>query len=163
MLNARRGFTLVEALVAMFVGSLVLGMLATISARQQRFYRDIADAAARAEQLQQTEALLPVDVRAIAPGEGDIPAGSARDTALQFRATIASAVVCDTAGQSVSLAPAVFPSGVPDLWSQMTAPEAGDTAWSLTLSDTGESWAPHPITSVATDHGGCVIGGVDTS
>jgi len=159
MLNLRRAFTLVEVLVAAVVGGAVLALLATVSARQQRLHRQLVLATGRAEQLQQTEALLPTDIRALAPGEGDIAPGGARDTALQFRATTLSGVVCDTAGRSVSLAP-VTATG-PVLVSSALLPSAGDTLWALAVSDTGEQWYALPISAVGADHGGCVIGGVD--
>jgi hypothetical protein len=104
-LVTRCGATLIELIVAMVVGGVALALIATISVRQQRLYADIADRAALAGQLRQASTVLPIELRGASPVSGDIR--EARDTAIELRATIASAVVCDTAAGSVALAPSV--------------------------------------------------------
>jgi hypothetical protein len=152
----RPGHTLAETLVALGLGAAVIGLGATIGFRHQRFHRDLVIAVERAEQLEQVAALMPISLRSIAPGEGDIAPGAARDTALEFRATIATGVVCDTGHSSVVLAPA---GESPRLTSILSRPEPGDTAWSLTLLDTRESWIPHRILGVSDSLVACALGG----
>jgi hypothetical protein len=157
MLKARRGHTVIEMLVALSVGAIVVGLSATIGFRHQRFHRDVVVTVERTEQLEQSVALLPISLRAIAPGEGDISPGAARDTSLEFRATIGSAVVCDTVIPSkVILAPVVE---APHLTSLLTRPEAGDTAWVLSVEDSTERWLPRAITGVSNVSARCAIGG----
>src|SRR3954465_15790090 len=115
-----RGHTVIEMLVALSVGALVIGLAATIGFRHQRFHRDVLAAVESSEQLDQVVALTPIGLRGLAPGEGDIAAGSARDTSLEFRATLASAVVCDSATTVAMLAPADV---TPRLASFQTRPE----------------------------------------
>ena len=129
--RARRGVTLIELLVVMVVGSIALGLVASISVRQQRAYADLADASALSGQLRDAAAILPIDLRGAASGAGDIR--EARDTSIELRGTIASAVVCDTTAGSLVLAPSV--AGVGTFASYLTSIDVGDTAWVYTTGD----------------------------
>lgn len=151
----RRGHTLVELLVALGVGALVIGLGATIGFRHQRFHRDVVVAVERADEIDEMVALMPISLRGIAPGEGDIPIGGARDTALEFRATIASATVCDSASSNTLLAPVEV---TPRLASVLARPEAGDTAWFLDTSGAVEAWMPRAITAVFDSAAVCRVG-----
>ena len=102
---ARRGMTLVELVVALVIAGVLLSLIASISLRQQRVYADLADATALSGQLREAAAILPIDLRAVASGAGDIRNGGALDTAIEIRATIATAIVCDTSASGVVLAP----------------------------------------------------------
>jgi hypothetical protein len=77
-----------------------------LRSEQQRFYASTRARLALAAELRETAAILPIDLRGVGVGAGDIRAGEARDTSLEFRATIASAVVCEVANGRVILAPA---------------------------------------------------------
>jgi prepilin-type N-terminal cleavage/methylation domain-containing protein len=151
----RRGYTLIELLITLAIGALVIGLGATIGFRHQRFHRDVVTAVERSDDLDEMVALLPISLRGIAPGEGDIAPGNARDTSLEFRATILSAVVCDSAASTALLSPA---DASPRLASVLARPEAGDTAWFLDASDAGESWTPRPITAVVDSTAACRLG-----
>ncbi|MEO5568306.1 MAG: hypothetical protein ABIR92_07425 [Gemmatimonadaceae bacterium] len=156
MLSGRAGHTILEMLVATTIGTLVIALGASIAFKQQRFHRDVVIAVERTDQLEQIVALMPISIRSIAPGEGDIAPGAARDTSFEFRATIATSLVCDSAPGRVVLAPAA-PS--PRLTSMITRPEPGDTAWLLTLSDSTEKWIPRVITGVSEGPHACALGG----
>jgi hypothetical protein len=147
-----------ELLVALTLGAVVLAMVGGVSVRQQHFYRAVVASTERTERLDQATALIPVAIRSIAPGEGDIPPGGARDTALEFRATIATAVVCDSGHGSLVLAP--VRAEPPQLASILQRPDAGDTLWALLTSGADESWAPRPITAVFDSVTTCLIGGL---
>lgn len=135
-IRRRVGTTLVELLVALTLGGLVLGMVGAMCVRQQRIYADLAVNAARSEQLRDAASILPIDLRGLSPGAGDIR--EALDTALEFRATIASAVVCDTAGGSIVLTPPT--SDVSTYTSMETPIAAGDSAWILSSTDSVTPW-----------------------
>lgn len=152
----RRGHTVVEAMIAVSVGAVVIGLGAALAFRHQRFHRDLAVVSERTEQLGQVMALMPVSLRGIAPGEGDIAPGAARDTSLEFRSTIASSVVCDTTAGSAFIAPV---ADSPALTSIMTTPEAGDTAWLLSAGGSPDRWTAFPIAAVAASGHVCPIGG----
>ena len=147
---SRRGVTLVELVVAMTVGGIVLALVAAISVRQQRLHADLTDRLAVTEQLREASTLLPVELRGLAIDAGDLR--DARDTAVEFRSTIASAVVCDTIPGGLVLAPAA--SGVSTFAGFLTSVGDGDTAWLLTPADSLDRWIPLPIAATGTVAGG---------
>ena len=151
----RRGHTILELLVALGLGGLVIGLGATIGFRHQRFHRDVVIAVERADEIGELVALMPISLRGIAPGEGDIPTGGARDTSLEFRATIANAAVCDSAESTALLAPI---EATPRLASVLTWPEPGDTAWFLDVNGAIETWVPRPILATFDSSAVCRIG-----
>jgi hypothetical protein len=135
--------TLVELVVAMTVGGIVLALVAAISVRQQRLHADLNDRSALAEQLRQASTILPIELRGLAVDAGDL--GEGRDTSIEFRSTIASAVVCDTVAGGVILAPAT--TGSTPYASFLSPISVGDTAWLLASGDTVDHWAPFAIAS----------------
>lgn len=151
----RRGVTLIELLVVLIVGGIALGLVASISLHEQRMIEDLAQASAISGQLRDASSILPIDLRGLDPGAGDIRTGQAGDTAIELRATIGSAVVCDTAPRSLVLAPAGSGSGT--FGSFRTSVRAGDTAWLYVPTDTSDEWRPFSIAYVSgAAAGGCV-------
>ncbi|MEO7085559.1 MAG: prepilin-type N-terminal cleavage/methylation domain-containing protein [Gemmatimonadaceae bacterium] len=150
MLTARRGVTLIELVVSMLIGGMVLGLVASVSVRQQRIYSDIADGEALSGQLRDAAAVLPIDLRGASPGGGDIRSGEARDTSIELRATISTAVVCDTTTSALVLSPTMADSVGASFGSTLSAIQAGDTAWVFSASDSSADWVPHAITAVST-------------
>ncbi len=139
----RRGFTLLELIVVMIVGGIALGLLAGISMRQQRAVNELADAAALSSQVHDAAAILPIDLRGASAADGDIR--EARDTAIELRTTIASAVICDTGAAALVLSPAI---DAPDTYAGTVASIAvGDTAWLLVPGDSLDSWRPYRVAS----------------
>ena len=145
MRRRRRGFTLPELLVGLTCAAVLFAAIASVALRQQRLFAELADNGAVAGRLREAIATLPIDLRAVSPAAGDIR--DARDTSLEIRATIASAVVCDTVGGSIVLGPAR--SGADTYAAYVTSVATGDTAWLLDARDTVESWIPRRITSVS--------------
>ena len=143
--RVRRGFSLVELLVAMVVAGVVLALLTLTGLRQQRLIADLFDDAALSGQLREASALLPTDLRVLGSAAGDLR--EARDTALEARGTIATAVVCDTARGSVVLAAGT--DSADTYTSYATSIEPGDTAWLYQSVNGNESWVPRAINSVA--------------
>lgn len=153
----RAAYTLAELLVALTIGGVTLAIVTSIAVRQQRTFADLADAAALSAQLHDVRAILPLDVRSIAPAAGDIR--DASDTAFEFRMGVASAVVCDTVSPNVViLAPATSASS--SLTSVAVPIEANDTLWALAANDSTEDWRPAQVTAVGTAAAGsCGAGG----
>jgi hypothetical protein len=142
----RHGATLLELVVAMIVAGIALGLVATISARQQRVVADINDRAALSAQIGDALSILPIDLGAVSTISGDLR--EARDTSLEIRATIATAVVCDTSGNRIVLAP---PGDGASTYAGTLSPiEAGDTAWIMTPTDSAEEWRPVRVAVVGT-------------
>jgi hypothetical protein len=114
----------------------------------------LADAAALAGQLRDAAAILPIDLRAVGVAAGDIR--EARDSAIEMRAVIASAVVCDTMANALILSPA---AGGPGSFSAFSSTIlAGDTAWLYVADDTLDSWRPYQVaTSANAPPGACGV------
>src|SRR6185503_4771605 len=117
-----------------------------ISLRQRRVLIDLADAAALSIQLRDAADILPIDLRALSATAGDIR--EATDTSLEIRATIASAVVCDSIPNGVVLVPAV--ANALTFAGYGTPIDIGDTAWVLAVRDSAEAWTPRRIVAIAT-------------
>ena len=123
----RRAFTTVELLVVLAIGGLIAGGILTVLRRQQRFFTNTASLVEQRVSLRDATGILPGELRVLAPIDGDVLAFS--DSALEIRATIGAAIVCDTlaGGAGVALAPAR--AGTAQfLASFATTPQAGDAA-----------------------------------
>lgn len=136
-----RGMVLVELLVALTLLGIVLAMVSAISLREQQFLRNVDASAASSARLREARAVLPLDLRGLAPE--DVRVSEARDTSIEVRANIASAVVCDTAGGNVILAAKARDSLT--YTSMVRDPERGDTAWVLDATGDSARWSPVAI------------------
>lgn len=150
-LAGRPGFTLAELLLVLVLGCIALGIASTVGVRLQR---DLSSESARVavdEQLAGAAEVLPIDFRALSPSAGDIVAAGARDTSLDVRATIGSAIVCSSVPGTINIA---FHRGG---GGQIIAPRAapGDTLWLLVDADQGERWRPAPISALRRADGVC--------
>jgi len=156
MLTPRHGATLLELLVTTIVGGIALTLITVLCVREQRVFIDMAEQSAAYAQLRDAEAILPIDIRMASSVSGDVL--DARDTSIELRGTIASAVVCDVTAGGVVLAPSTA-----DAYSYAafgSAVSAGDTAWLLIASDTSGGWRPYRIASSAAFRAGpCAAAG----
>jgi hypothetical protein len=144
-MRARSGATLIELVVTLVIAGVALALIAGISIRQQRVVSDLTDAAATESQIGDALSVLSAGLAGVSSGAGDIR--EARDTALEIRTTVASAVACDTAAGRVVLSP---PSGGASAYASIATPiESGDTAWILSPTDTAETWRPFRVASVS--------------
>ena len=159
MLNrfrARAAFTLIELVAAIVVGGVVLAVVAGIALRQQRVFAALTEDAALAGQLRDAGSMLPGDFRVASVAGRDLR--EATDTSLELRETIGSAVVCDTLGGSIVLAPIV--AGGDAFAAGFSTPAVGDTAWVLTPLDSASRWMPYRVTSESGARAGqCIAGG----
>jgi len=146
VVRARRGTSIVEVVVAMVVGGVVLALIGTISVRQQRLLGELTDGVALSGQLREAATILPIDLRGASVASRDIR--EARDTSIELRGTIASAVICDTTTNGVVLAPAI--AGAMTYASFLTAIDVGDTVWVFTPADSVDDWRPYRVNGVGT-------------
>jgi len=150
--SLRRGATLVELIVTAAIGGIVLTLLTLVCLRQQRVFLDLSSQAASYSQLRDAESILPIDLRGASAVLADIR--EARDTSIELRGTILSAIVCDTASNALVLSPAR--SGAATFAGILSPAAVGDTAWLLTPGDSSEAWIPYRVASVgAYRAGGC--------
>jgi hypothetical protein len=138
----RRGITLVEMVVSLALTGVVLTMVSAIALRQQRLFADLGEQSAVRARLREAAALLPLQLRAARPED----IREARDTALELRATIATAVVCDTEPSTLILAP--IGSNESRYASIVSPVEPGDSVWLLTSTSSAAEWRAFPILDV---------------
>lgn len=149
MLRRRAGHVLLELLLALAAGGIVVAAAVRLHVAQERATRALL-ADLRAEgRAREAAAILPVTLRALAPGEGDIPPGAATDTTLELRETIGSAVVCDVGSDFV-----VLPNDSDDgatLAAYLSRPDIGDSLWLLPVVDgdsAGGRWSAAAVVGV---------------
>lgn len=145
--NRRRGVTLVEMVVSLALTGVVLAMVSAIALRQQRLFTDLGEQSAAGARLREAAAILPIQLRATRPED----IRDARDTALELRATIATAVVCDTEPSTLILAPAATSEGYASIISPI---EPGDSVWMLSLDHGSAGWAGLPVLAVGSRSSG---------
>lgn len=138
--------TLIEVVVAMVVAGVILSVVSAISVHQQRLLAEVADGVAVSGRLREISSILPIDLRGAAVTARDVR--EAMDTSIELRATIASAVVCDTAFNLLLLAPAS--AGAATYASFATAIDSGDTAWVFTPGDSVDDWRPSGVAAAVT-------------
>jgi hypothetical protein len=129
------GFTLAELVVALGLGGVTIGAFALVVARQERVHAELARQVRAQTQLREGVTALVADLRAVSPAAGDISPGGARDSSIEFRATVGTAVSCEVRDRTVLVALASF----------VTSPQRGDTAWAYAETSSGPAWAPLAI------------------
>lgn len=156
VIRARRGLTLVELVAALVIAAAILAIVATVALRQQRTFAALTNDVALAGQLRDAASMLPMDVRGADVRAGDIREAS--DTSIEVRETIASAVVCDTLGSSVLLAPEG--AGAITFAASIAPIQAGDTAWMFSAEDSTHPWRAYRVNAAVSAHAGdCLVGG----
>ena len=145
----RPAFTLAELLVAMSLAGIVLAAATASLLRQQRSHARVlsvtdGDAQTRAAMLVVASQLALLDPRA-----GDLAPGEAADSAIQFRALIASSIACSTEPAAVTLVPDV--DTIP-LGGALADARPGDTLWWLADS----AWRSAEVSAAGTVGAACV-------
>ncbi len=148
MLN-RHGATLVELLVAVTMATVVLGSASASVLRQQRTHARIRAESSADAQLRGSTMVLAGQLAHLQPSAGDIDAGQATDSALQFRAPIAVSVACATEAGAATLLP--DPTGTVSVGGSAASAHPGDSLWWRT--DSG--WAAAAITQAAPINATC--------
>jgi type II secretory pathway pseudopilin PulG len=152
----RRGTTLAELLVAITLAAIVLATATASLLRQQRTGATLAGRSAVGAQLRPATASVAAQLGQVSPAAGDLDPGGWRDTALQFRAPVATGVNCIAAAGLVTLAPAPrdgLPTG-----GILSPPRAGDSLWFY--SDSGGWWTGRAVSEVTSVRAAC--GGMGT-
>ena len=148
MLN-RRAASLIELLVSLTLGAIVLAAATSSVLRQQRTHDRVVSVGAAAVQLRTATTVLANQLSFVDAAGGDLTPGQARDTALQFRATVGVGLACDRGTGAVLLLPDM-PGAVP-LGGFASQPRAGDSLWYLSDS----TWAGTRVEGVSTVSAAC--------
>lgn len=151
LLLVRRGFTLLETTLVLVLTALVVGIISAVGIKLQRQLGETQTRVAVGEELATAAAIVPLDLRSLSPSAGDIRAGEARDTSVEFRAAIATGVVCSAQSTTLVVAPYLIAGG------RRASPsiQTGDTVWLLADADSAEGWRPAAIRSVRSLGGAC--------
>jgi hypothetical protein len=129
--------------VSLALTGVVLALVSAIALRQQRIVDDLAEQREVAARLREASVLLPIQLRSAASTD----LRDARDTSLELRATIATAIVCDTIATQLVLAPATGES--PPYASFLSPIEAGDSVWLLAPDAAAPEWRGTQVTAVS--------------
>lgn len=155
---ARRGTTLVELLVAMTLAAVVLSAATGTFVRQRRA-ASVHTSRARADaQLRAALGELQVALSGTSTAAGDLVAGEARDTAIQLRSLVASAVACESGAGQATIA--ANDTGATRASAFASSPRAGDTLWWRIPGDS--SWTARRVVVIATGVGACPPAGPET-
>lgn len=124
---------MIELMVAIVMLTLVVGGLLGVVMGQQRFYDSASEVMEVRDNLRRIGVLLPSEMRAIAPLEGDIY--QMTDSMLDFRVPIGTAIVCQVSSSWFTIPPLALSTDA-GLTSWNTPPVQGD---SITIFDSRDS------------------------
>jgi hypothetical protein len=139
-------------MVTLVIGGIVASAIVSVLRRQQRFFTTSAVLVQQRISLRDATGILPGELRALSPAGGDLLAFS--DSALEIRATVGTAIVCDamSGATAIALAPSRS-SGVAPLSSFTTSPQPGDIALVFAAREpegsTDDRWLALEITGVS--------------
>ena len=145
----RRGASLLELIIAMTLAAMVFATATASVFRSQKTHTHLAGLAATDAQLRAGTALIAAQLAEVDGVAGDLTPNEVADSAIQLRATVASALACDNAAGHVTLLP--DPPGAVSLQGWASAPRPGDTLWILRDS----AWTGARITSVSEENAVC--------
>lgn len=149
-MSGRRGFSLAEVLVSIFVVAIVGGAICEGMRRQQQLFRSIAAIVAVRGDVRDAAAVLAADISSASPLD---TLRLATDSAIELYTLIGAAVSCDSAsGYSIRIPPEELQSGRV-LTTLLTIPDSADVLLVFN-GDTaaiggGPRWERHSIASVS--------------
>ena len=154
----RRGFSLVELLIAIVLLAVVCGAVMSIMVQQQRFYSDSAAIMQTRSSTRDAAAVLQSDMHAMSPKSGDIY--SMGTSFIEFRTQPGSSVVCTIdATRQILTVPPVNVTTEAGLTAWLAAPLLSDTVMildpgSITTS-ADDTWRPYVLTAAPTGVASC--------
>lgn len=156
--RSRRGFTLVELLVAIVLLAIVAGGMMGIIVRQQQFYSGSAGVLETRGSVRDGMAMITSDLRSLSPSKLDIYAMGR--TFIEFRLNTGAATVCTISvdRKTVTVPPLVLSTNT-GLTSWISAPQNGDSVFvydadtSANASD--DKWDANQLTAGATSGASC--------
>ena len=145
----RRGFTLVEVLIATAIAGIAAALMTVTVVRQQRFYSGANEVLGIRAELRDGADILVNDLRSAAITMFGLPVMT--DTAVEMLSVIGSSVACaGPVGTAIELPPAAL-AARHTLTSLLTQPDTGDVALVYGAGESPDSgeWETHPIASFA--------------
>lgn len=148
----RSGFTLHELLISLGVTAGICALASNLAVSQLRFFRGAGEMAAMRDQLVHVNAIPVSLLWGISPAAGDILV--ALDSALEFRAAIGSAVVCDGRPGWLTVPSYAPPSGNA-LGSYVDSPEPDDAIAAFFEDSLGAGWLELHVAMAPNAGGAC--------
>lgn len=153
--RGRRGFSIVELLIAL----VMMGVIGLVASRlmlgQQRFYQRTNEQMGMRRELRTALSLLPAELRSISSSGGDIRTFDANS--ITFRSVMGIGVVCARTNNSIDIPPTNMARNSLSGW--YSQPAIGDTIWafndSLSRGAEDDVWTPLRITAVQSSTGYC--------
>ena len=141
MKKGRQGLSLAELVVVVALAGVVGAAVAVTINRQQLFYQGVSDLHYAREGVRDAMEVISTDIRAMSVSD---TIRLRADSAIEFLASIGSAVVCQSVGNQIGL-PAWHAEGN-SLSAFLVEPDTGDIAAFYTRSAEGrEEWERHRI------------------
>ena len=156
--RVRRGFTLIELMVAIVLLSIVAGGMMGIIVRQQQFYSGSSGILETRGSVRDGMAMLTSDLRSLSPSNKDIYAMGR--TFIDFRLSTGAATVCTISvdRKTVTVPPLVLTSKN-GLTSWISAPQNGDSVFvydaDTSANATDDTWDPNLLSANATSAASC--------
>lgn len=156
--RSRRGFTLVELLVAMVLLAIVAGGMMSIIVRQQQFYSGSAGVLETRGSVRDGMAMLTSDLRSLSPPHGDLY--SMGRTFIDFRLATGAAITCtiNVNRRSVTVPPLVLASNA-GLTSWISSPQSGDSVLvydaDTSVGAADDKWDSAQVSAAATASATC--------
>jgi prepilin-type N-terminal cleavage/methylation domain-containing protein len=121
-----RGFTLVELILALVVGSAAVSLMVGTLARQQKFFGAASEILDARAQLRDAADILTSDLRGAAVSLLGLPVMT--DSAVEMYASVASSVACAVQSPTVLALPPMSLSSATTFTSMVAMPDTGDLA-----------------------------------
>jgi type II secretory pathway pseudopilin PulG len=135
-----RGFSLLELLGVIAIGTLAAEAIVTTLMRQQQFYRAATELRSARAEVRDAVEVLSSDIRGMSAGDTRLRA----DSALELFAEIGVSIVCQVAGNEVGLPPSHVSGNT--LTSILTDPDTGDIAtFYVDSAGTGARWMQYRL------------------
>ena len=170
--SSRRGVSLVELLVVLVVLGIAAGAVARIATHQQRHYGKLAARSLAFARLREGGEVLSTGLAGLSPAAGDIYEGGMTPVSIEFRAALATGILCDAPSPGERIVDLVRLSAIQPVADMDGAPlrddwiSAGDSLWLYDASadTTGgvEVWHPHLVTAVVRIRRSCPPAADDT-
>ena len=156
---SRRGVSLVELLVVLVVLGIAAGAVTRIAMHQQRHYGRLAARSLALARLREGGEVLSTGLAGLSPAAGDIYEGGMTPTSIEFRATLATGVLCAAPSLGENIIDLVRLSAIPLVIGTDGAGlsedwiSAGDSIWlydaSADTTGSVEAWQAHLVTGLA--------------
>jgi prepilin-type N-terminal cleavage/methylation domain-containing protein len=154
----RRGLSLVELVVTVALLGVVLAFVARTLIGQQRLYQSVHARETLDRASRQAVLILAGELEPVFAQGGDLTAGQATDSAVEFQSLVGAAIGCGVHSLDVRLPPAAD-TGAPTFAAYVTTPAVGDRLLVFDAEADPEQWRERVIVGLRTGGSSCAWAG----